>query len=203
MSIPEEIRDLSAEHRTGYRTGYRGISAAKPIEAAKALIPTIDLADRLCGPTQMRRIGERWTARCPLPDHEDKTPSFVVYPANGGWWCFGCNRGGDVVRLAQMAGGYPDDGRGAAEAAAYLLLEFGHDLPQRPQAWYARQERQAPVRDRIDAERVEHVRMLVFRLVWMPWLRHLPEWMREEATESAWASSRSTALRLYELRRGA
>jgi len=109
--------------------------------------------------------------------------------------------GGDVVELARRAWGYPDDGRGAAEAAAMLLLEFGHELPQRPGSWFARQERQRSVRDRIDAEKVEHIRDLVFRLIWMPWLRQLPEWIREEATESAWESSRPIALRLYEQRR--
>jgi hypothetical protein len=181
----------------------RGVSIVKPIEAAKEAVPTIDLADRLCGLGQMRRVGERWVACCPLPDHEDKTPSFVVYLSSDGWWCYGCNRGGDVVDLARLAWGYPDDGRGAAEAAAFLLMEFGHEVSQRPPSWFRKQERQRSVKDRIDRERTEHVRMLVFRLVWVPWLRQLPEWVREEATKSAWASSRAIALRLYEQRRGA
>ncbi len=181
--------------------GDRGVG--KPIEAAKALIPTIDLADLLCGPGQMRRVGDRWIALCPLPDHNEKTPSFTVYPGEQGWYCYGCQRGGDVVDLARIAWGFPDDGRGAAEAAAYLLMEFGHPVPERPAPWHARQSRQRPVRDRIDAERVEHVRLLVFRLIWMPWLRGLPGRVREEAADSAWAESRHTALRLYEQRRGA
>ena len=34
---------------------------------------------------------------CPLPGHEDRTPSFKVYPEPGlGWFCFGCGRGGDI-----------------------------------------------------------------------------------------------------------
>jgi hypothetical protein len=117
------------------------------------------------------------------------------------FFCHGCLYGGDVVELARLAWGY--DQRDAHVAAAMLLMEFGHDVPQRPPAWVRRQERQRFVRDRIDAERVEHIRMLVFRLIWMPWLRRLPEWVREEAAESAWASSRPMALRIYEQRRGA
>lgn len=35
---------------------------------------------------------------CPLGDHDDRTPSFKVYPA-AGWWCFGCGRGGDIYTL--------------------------------------------------------------------------------------------------------
>ncbi|MBA3424598.1 MAG: hypothetical protein H0U04_08650 [Rubrobacter sp.] len=190
----------------------RGVATANPqedrgvgkiIEAAKALIPTIDLADLLCGPGQMRRVGDRWVARCPLPDHDERTASFTVYPGDRGWWCYGCGRGGDVVDLARIAWGFPDDGRGAAEAAGFLLLEFGHEIPERKPAWFRRQERQAPIRDRIEQTRVEHIRLLVFRLLWMPWLRRLPEDIREEATADAWAESRHTARQLYGQRRGA
>lgn len=180
---------------------YRGVSFTRLIDAAKEAVSVIDLADRLCGPGQMRRVGGEWVGRCPLPDHEDRVPSFSVNPDKNCFFCHGCVRGGDVVELARLAWGY--DEREAHAAAAMLLLEFGHDVPQRPPSWFARQERQRSVRGRIDAERLEHVRMLVFRLIWMPWLRQLPEWVREEATESAWASSRPIALRLYEQRRGA
>src|SRR5829696_6755504 len=81
----------------------RGISYRKPIDAAKEAVSVLDLAERLVGPDQLRRVGDRYVASCPLPDHDDKTPSFTVYPASEGWWCFGCNRGGDVVRLATLA----------------------------------------------------------------------------------------------------
>lgn len=45
----------------------------------------------------------RFKARCPLPGHPDSSPSFVVYP-DGHAWCFGCNRGGNVIKLAQYVG---------------------------------------------------------------------------------------------------
>jgi CHC2 zinc finger len=180
---------------------YRGVSYTKPIDAAKEAVPVIDLADLLCGPGGLKRVGDRWVGQCPWPDHEDRSPSFTVYPETNSCFCYGCLRGGDVVELYRLAKGF--DQRDAHTAAAMLLMEFGHELPPRPPAWFRRQERQAPARDGIDAERVEHLRMLVFRLIWMPWLRQLPEWVREEATASAWASSRPIALRLYEQRRGA
>jgi hypothetical protein len=40
----------------------------------------------------------RWQTTCPLPDHQDETPSFTVYP-NETWYCFGCNRTGDAIDL--------------------------------------------------------------------------------------------------------
>jgi len=192
--------------RTGEFSGrspkrYRGLSYRRPIDAAKAAVPVLDLADLLCGPGGLRRRGDEWVGRCPVPDHQDKTPSFTVNPAKGLWHCFGCVRGGDVVELARLAWGYPQ--RDAHIAAANLLHEFGHEIPPRPPAWFRKQERQKSVRDAVEAEKVEHVRLLLFRLVWMPWLRRLPEYVREEATESAWEAALPLARRLHEQRRGA
>jgi CHC2 zinc finger len=175
---------------------YRGVSLTTPINAAKEAVPIIDLADRL---TSLRRSGKEWVGRCPLPDHEDQTPSFTVNKAKNLWWCHGCLRGGDVVKLAQLAWNYTE--RESHTAAADVLHEFGHEVPKRPPSWHRKQERQRSVRDTMDRERVEHVRMLVFRLIWMPWLKRLPDWAREDATQSAWECSRSMALRLYEQRR--
>lgn len=38
---------------------------------------------------------------CPLPDHDDRRPSCMVYaePARG-WYCWGCSRGGTAYDLA-------------------------------------------------------------------------------------------------------
>ena len=84
----------------------RGVSRRRIIEEAKAKVTTIALADLLCGPAAMRRVGDEWVARCPLPDHEDKTPSFTVYPETDSWFCYGCLRGGDVIELACYGRGY-------------------------------------------------------------------------------------------------
>jgi hypothetical protein len=180
---------------------YRGVSYTRPIDAAKEAVQVIDLADRLCRAGGLRRVGKEWAGRCVLPDHEDRSPSFTVNPEKNVFFCHGCLRGGDVVELARLAWGY--DQRDAHTVAAMLLLEFGHEVPQRPPSWHRRQERQKEIRDAIDWERIEHIRLLVFRLVWAPWLRRLPEWSREEATQSAWERSHSIALRLYEQRRTA
>ena len=80
----------------------RGVSRRHVIDEAKAKVATIDLADLLCGPAKMRRIGDEWLARCPLPDHEDQTPSFTTNPEKNLWFCHGCVRGGDVIELARF-----------------------------------------------------------------------------------------------------
>lgn len=39
------------------------------------------------------------TIRCPL--HEERTPSFRVWPdPEGGWYCYGCSRGGTIYEFA-------------------------------------------------------------------------------------------------------
>ncbi len=51
------------------------------------------------------RRGNRWVAQCVLPDHQDKTPSFVIGPSPDLWRCFGCLRGGDLLTLVGMLHG--------------------------------------------------------------------------------------------------
>jgi hypothetical protein len=186
--------------------------------------PTVDRSGSFAGPASFRRqieavkdgvriedaaldYGEfrlagagRLLGRCVSPDHEDKTPSMHIFTDDQHFKCFGigCGAHGDVLDLVMLA-----EGCELWVAMVALSQRYGIELPERPGSWYEKQKRQAPVRDRIDAERVEHLRMLVFRLIWMPWLRQLPEWVREEAAERAWAESRPIALLLYEQRRGA
>jgi hypothetical protein len=159
---------------------YRGVSYTRPIDTANEAVSVIDLADRLAGPGKMRRVGKTWTTNCLLPNHEDRSPSFVVYPETNSWYCFSCMRGGDVVELARLAWGY--DRRDAHVAAAMLLMEFGHDVPQRPPAWFRKQERQKPLRDALEQVKVRSARRRLMRAFGplVASIKH-PEERREEA----------------------
>jgi DNA primase len=42
----------------------------------------------------------RWMGLCPL--HGDRKPSFLVDPNNELFYCYGCGRGGDVIRFAEL-----------------------------------------------------------------------------------------------------
>jgi hypothetical protein len=53
---------------------------------------------------ELRRSGSTYRAKCVLPGHMDKTASFYVYPATSSFYCFGCNRGGDVIEFAKLMG---------------------------------------------------------------------------------------------------
>lgn len=43
-----------------------------------------------------------WKFKCTLHgDGQDKDASGVIYPKESRWWCFGCNKGGDVFDAVQ------------------------------------------------------------------------------------------------------
>jgi CHC2 zinc finger len=183
---------------TPSRPERRGASRTTVIEASKKTVPTIALADLLCGPGKMRRVGDRWVARCPLPNHDDRTPSFTVYTETKSWFCFGaCLRGGDVVDLAAAAWGY---GRGEmAMAAADLLEKFGHPIPERPASWYAKQRLQKPLRDSIARARSDHLRRRLFRGLFAPSLLRI-ENLEERKAEAVifWEATEPLARMMLE-----
>ncbi len=75
--------------------------------------------------TRLRRAGRRYTGLCPL--HKEKTPSFGVDPVQGLFYCFGCGRGGDAIKLHMLTSG--DDFPAAIESLAH---RFGIPLPAAP-----------------------------------------------------------------------
>lgn len=188
MSLPQTSGERIPEM---VRPERRPVSRRSVIEAAKEAVETVDLADRLCGPGGLRRRGAEWVGRCPLPDHDEKTPSFSVNPEKNLWHCFGCVRGGDVVELARFAWGYAR--HEVAMAAADLLREFGHEVPSRPPAWFRKQERQKPMRDALTRAKVEHAQRRVYRVL-LPLVDEIddPPERREEA-EYLWDSARQVA----------
>ncbi len=168
----------------------------KNIEAVKDAVSIEDVAAEY---GEFRRTGAgRLLGRCIAPDHQDKTPSMTVYTESQRFKCYGCGISGDVIDLEEISGRHVE----TWTAVIALSERFGVELWQRPEGWHRKQTRQRSVREAIDAQRVEHIRLLVFRLICMPWLKQLPEWMRQEATESAWRDSSPLAQMLYEQRRG-
>ena len=45
----------------------------------------------------LRRRGKNLVGLCPF--HNEKTPSFTVYPETASYYCFGCGAKGDVISL--------------------------------------------------------------------------------------------------------
>lgn len=51
----------------------------------------------------LRKTGKSMMGLCPL--HNEKTPSFHIYPQTNRFYCYGCNQGGDVISLIRLMHG--------------------------------------------------------------------------------------------------
>ena len=68
------------------------------IEQIKERLKVEDVAARL---TTLRGNGKNLTGRCPF--HDDRSPSFVVWPSIQKWRCYGCGLHGDVLDMLDQA----------------------------------------------------------------------------------------------------
>ena len=72
----------------------------KAIDELKQQIPLLDyLVAHQWRPVQ-RLSRNRWMGLCPL--HKDHKPSFLMDPSQNLFYCYGCGRGGDVIRFAEL-----------------------------------------------------------------------------------------------------
>jgi DNA primase len=72
----------------------------KLLDELKQQIPLLEyLQAQDCQPERALSRG-RWIGLCPL--HTDHKPSFLVDPNKGLFYCYGCGRGGDVIRFAEL-----------------------------------------------------------------------------------------------------
>jgi DNA primase len=170
---------------------------SKCCEAIHEAVPIEEVARRY---TELELFGgQAWfTGRCPLPDHEDRTPSFYIYPP-GRYWCYGCNRGGDVVDLEFFCGDYGE----LWEAMIALSVEYGVELPERPDSRYRKQERQRPVRAAINRARFDHLRRRLFRWFFEPSLLRIENPDEREAEAALlWDATAPLAEMMLERLRG-
>ncbi len=97
-----------------------------------------DIVEVIGARTSLRRASSsRFTGRCPF--HEERTPSFSVDPVDKLYYCFGCGKGGDVVRFVQET-----ENLDFAAAIEWLADRFRVQLEYEessPQADAARQRR--------------------------------------------------------------
>lgn len=70
----------------------------------------------------LRRSGVRLKGICPF--HDDRSPSLVVYPLDGGFHCFGCGAHGDVFTWAMFV-----NGMDFVEAVHLIAAYAGVEMP--------------------------------------------------------------------------
>jgi len=75
----------------------------------------------------LKRRGKNLIGLCPF--HNEKTPSFNIYPENNSFYCFGCNKGGGVFQFVMGVENlaFPDAVRWLAQRAGMAVPEDGVD----------------------------------------------------------------------------
>jgi DNA primase len=103
-------------------------------QLVQAVRDAIDIVGIASEHTRLRQNGRRMQGLCPL--HKEKSPSFSVDPVQGLFYCFGCGKGGDAIKLHMLVTG--DDFPAAVES---LAQRYGIPLPTRAEKVGARRER--------------------------------------------------------------
>jgi len=83
----------------------------------------VDIVDFIGRYVQLKKAGRNFKGLCPF--HDEKTPSFNVSPDKQGFYCFGCQAGGDVVGFLMR-----NEALSFPEAVRTLARECGVEVPE-------------------------------------------------------------------------
>lgn len=103
----EHVRELKEEEQRKKRKADTSNRNRSKIEAAKSF-PIEVLLSRISS-NKIENFGSIKKCRCPLPTHDEDTPSFVIYEGTNTVKCFGagCNFYGDSIQLYMAIMGVP------------------------------------------------------------------------------------------------
>lgn len=74
------------------------------LERIRTDITMLDLAPALAA-VELKRNGNNYVGRCPLPGHRDTSPSFKVSSDGQLWYCWGCGVGGTIFSFCEHVAG--------------------------------------------------------------------------------------------------
>jgi len=84
----------------------------------------IDVVEIIAQYIKLKKVGRSLVGLCPF--HHEKTPSFNVSPERQMWYCFGCQKGGDVFAFLMQK-----EGLEFCEALRILAKQAGVELKER------------------------------------------------------------------------
>lgn len=86
-----------------------------------------DIESVISSYVELKRRGKNLVGLCPF--HNEKTPSFTVYPESGSFYCFGCGAGGDIFTFTKLIENldYLDAVRFLAERSGVAIEENSYD----------------------------------------------------------------------------
>ena len=82
-----------------------------------------DITDIVSSYVNLKRRGKNMVGLCPF--HNEKSPSFNVYPENNSFYCFGCGAGGDVITFIRKI-----ENLDYIEAVKVLADRVGLQMPE-------------------------------------------------------------------------
>lgn len=87
----------------------------------------VDIEEVISSHITLRRRGKTLVGLCPF--HNEKTPSFTVYPDTNSFYCFGCGAGGDVISFIRRIDNldYVEAVKTVAQMAGMSMPEDGYD----------------------------------------------------------------------------
>ncbi|MBQ4627217.1 MAG: DNA primase, partial [Clostridia bacterium] len=86
-----------------------------------------DIEQVISSHVNLKRRGKTLVGLCPF--HNEKTPSFTVYPDTRSFYCFGCGAGGDVISFVRRIENldYIEAVKAVAQMAGMSMPEDGYD----------------------------------------------------------------------------
>jgi len=94
-----------------------------PDEIIQRVRDQADIVELVGRSVALKRAGRSYKGLCPF--HDEKTPSFHVNPDRGGYYCFGCQEGGDVFSFLMKV-----EGLAFVEAVRSLARDLGIEVPE-------------------------------------------------------------------------
>lgn len=82
-----------------------------------------DIVDVIGSYVTLKRAGSNFNGLCPF--HNEKTPSFTVFPATKSFYCFGCGSGGDVITFIMRV-----ENLDYVDALEFLAARAGITIPE-------------------------------------------------------------------------
>jgi DNA primase len=183
--------DLDDEEGGCVANGAGSVAVGRPVRAviADEDVAAVRAATNIVGVISqflpLKRVGRRWVGLCPF--HPEKSPSFSVNEEAGLYYCFGCQKKGDVItfvreregldfvgaveRLAAGSGvtlHYSDTEVSEARRRRKRLIEAVEQAAQ----WYHRRLLESPdagpARGYLRARGISGDEVRTFRLGWAP-----------------------------------
>lgn len=98
-----------------------------PDEFIEELRQRNDIESVISSYVNLKRRGSNLVGLCPF--HNEKTPSFTVYPSSNSYYCFGCGAGGDPITFIRGVENldYIDAVKFLADRSGMRLPETGYD----------------------------------------------------------------------------